>query len=401
MSSHDPQRNGGNGPPDLDQVLNILRRKNSPSASPPFNRGMGGLVFVIVAVLLGLWLASGFYMIDAREEGVVLRFGKYDRVTSAGLQWHIPYPIESVEVVRLTEVRSVEIGYRGNDSNRVPEEALMVTSDLNIIDVQFSVQYDVLNSRDFLFQNACSDRDCKDQVKQIAEAAIREIVGHNLVDFVLNEGRAKIATDTQHLIQQIIDLYKLGIRISKVNINNVQPPEPVLAAFDDAVKAGQDKDKLRNEGQAYANDVIPRAQGVAARLLQEAEGYKQRVVANAEGEAARFNSVLAEYQKAPVVTRERLYLDTMQQVMRSTSKVFVDQKNGQNLLYLPLDKLMQQTQAQQTPPAARPEANGNAAAAAAENLSAGISENNSESSRSTRPSREVSRNRALGLGEQR
>lgn len=394
MSLHDPNRHGGKGPPDLDQVLNVLRRKQTPN-SPSFNRGMGGIVFVIIVIVLGLWLASGFYMIDAREEGVVLRFGKYNRTTSAGLQWHIPYPIESVEVVRLTEVRSVEIGYRGNDSNRIPEEALMVTSDLNIIDVQFSVQYDVLNSRDFLFQNACSDRDCKDQVKQISEAAIREIVGHNLVDFVLNEGRAKIATDTQRLIQQIIDLYKLGIRISKVNINNVQPPEPVLAAFDDAVKAGQDKDKLRNEGQAYANDVIPRAQGVAARLLQEAEGYKQRVVANAEGEAARFNSVLTEYQKAPAVTRERLYLDTMQQVMSSTSKIVVDQKNGQNLLYLPLDKLMQQSQ-MPAPALARPEVS---AAPTVESIAETTTEASTRNV--TRPSRDASRTRALGLGEQR
>lgn len=353
MSQNDPQWGGGNrgndGPPDLEQIFRNVTRKFRGNHSggdgngfPSGGRGFKGGLVAIGGVLAALWLASGFYMIDAREEGVVLRFGEYHRSTDAGLQWHIPYPIEQVEVVSLTDVRSLEIGYRGNDKNRISEEALMVTSDLNIIDVQLSVQYDVLSARNFLFENACADRDCKDILKQIAESSIREVVGRNQVDFVLNEGRAKIASDTQVLIQQIVDRYQLGIRISKVNINNVQPPEPVLAAFDDAVKAGQDKDKLRNEGQAYANDVIPKAQGVAARLMQEAEGYKQRVIASAEGEAQRFSSVLSEYQKAPAVTRERLYLDTMQDILASTSKVFVDQKNGQNLLYLPLDKLMQQ-----------------------------------------------------------
>ena len=257
-----------------------------------------------------------------------------------------------MQVVRLAQLRSVEVGYRGNAKNRIPEESLMLTEDQNIIDVQLSVQYDVKDAKAFLFNNLTADKDAKDIVKQATETAIREVVGGNKVDFVLNEGRAQIASEAAALIQHIIDRYNLGVRISKVNINDVQPPEQVLSAFDDAVKAGQDKEKLRNEGTAYANDVIPKASGMASRLLEESEGYKQRVVSNAEGEASRFKQVLAEYSKAPAVTRERLYIDMMQQVLNTSSKVLVDQKAGNNLLYLPLDKLMQQGQA--TPPAGTP-----------------------------------------------
>ncbi|TIC82311.1 FtsH protease activity modulator HflK [Crenobacter intestini] len=368
MTQFDPNRGrGGNdGPPDLDEVFRRLNQRLSrllgakpPQGTPPESGGpafpgprafRGGAV-AIVGVLAALWLASGFYVVDAREEGVVLRLGSYDRTTGPGLGWHLPYPFEKVEIVNLTEVRSIEVGYRGNAKNRVLEESLMLTDDQNIIDVQLSVQYDIKDAKDFLFVNAASDRDAKDIVKQATETAIREVVGRNKVDFVLNEGRAQIAAETQSLIQQIVDRYKLGIRIAKVNINDVQPPEAVSAAFDDAVKAGQDKEKLRNEGRAYANGVIPKAQGLAARLTEEAEGYRQRVVDNAEGEAARFKSVLTEYQKAPKVTRERMYYDMMQQVMDSSSKVMVDQKAGSNLLYLPLDKLMQQAS-----PAAAPAA---------------------------------------------
>jgi membrane protease subunit HflK len=240
-------------------------------------------------------------------------------------------------------VRSVEIGYRGSAKSRVEEESLMLTEDQNIIDVQLSVQYDIKDAREFLFNNLALEEGAQDVVKQAAETAIREVVGRNKVDFVLNEGRGQIAVDTQRIMQQILDRYGMGVRIAKVNINDVQPPEPVIAAFDDAVKAGQDKEKLRNEGQAYANDVIPKAQGLAARLAQEADGYRQRVISTAEGDAARFQSVLAEYSKAPKVMRDRLYLDMMQQVLTNSSKVYVDQKAGSNLLYLPLDKLMQQT----------------------------------------------------------
>lgn len=379
MSRHDPNwgRQNNDGPPDLDEILRKLNQRlsrllggkppldNSPSPSPrgAFRGGAVGLVGVLAA----LWLASGLYVVDAREEGVVLRLGSYDRTTTSGLQWHLPYPFERVEIVNLTEVRSVEVGYRDTAQSRVPEESLMLTEDQNIIDVQLSVQYDIKDAKAYLFNNLALERDARDIVKQAAETAIREVVGRSKVDFVLNEGRAQVAGDTQRLIQQNLDRYNVGINVIKVNINNVQPPEAVLAAFDDAVKAGQDKDKLRNEGVAYANEVVPKARGLAARLMEEAQGYSQRVVANAEGDAARFSSVLSEYNKAPKVMRDRLYLDMMQQIMQSTTKVIVDQKGGNNLLYLPLDKLVQQSNpapATQQAPSAAPQAQPQAGPAA-------------------------------------
>ncbi|MDF0606350.1 FtsH protease activity modulator HflK [Neisseriaceae bacterium TC5R-5] len=356
MSQNDPNRGrrGNEGPPDLDQVFRNLNQKLArllgakPSGGEPqpsSGRGLPfrGGVLAVVGVLLALWLASGFYVVDAREQGVVLRLGSFSRITEPGLQWRLPYPFEKVEVVNLTELRSVEVGYRNTAQSKVAEESLMLTSDQNIIDVQLSVQYDIKDARAFLFNNASRDRDGRDIVKQATETAIREVVGRNPVDFVLNEGRAQIAVEAQKLIQEILDRYSLGVRIAKVNINAVQPPEQVLAAFDDAVKAGQDKDKLRNEGLAYANDIVPKAKGLAARLHEEADGYQQRVVARAEGDAARFKHLLPEYMSAPKVTRDRMYLDMMQQIMNNTTKVLVDQKGSNNLLYLPLDKLMQMT----------------------------------------------------------
>ncbi len=356
MAMNDNGWRGGkkdnDGPPDLDEIFRSLNQKlsrllgggpgNGAGGSPEGRSLFRGGASILLLILAGVWLASGLYVVDAREVGVVLRMGSFNRTSDSGLQWHAPYPFEKVEIVNLTEVRSVEVGYRGNAKNRIPEESLMLTQDQNIIDVQLSVQYDVKDPKAFLFSNAAADKDAKDVVKQATETSIREVVGRNKVDFVLNEGRAQVAADTATLIQQNLDRYNLGVRISKVNINDVQPPEQVLAAFDDAVKAGQDREKLRNEGLAYANDVIPKASGLASRLMEEAEGHKQRVVANAEGDAARFKQVLVEYSKAPGVMRERLYQDMMQQILSNSSKVLVDQKSGSNLLYLPLDKLIQQ-----------------------------------------------------------
>ncbi|NWG86918.1 MAG: FtsH protease activity modulator HflK, partial [Hydrogenophilaceae bacterium] len=226
---------------------------------------------------------------------------------------------------------------QNNVKSKVLSEALMLTDDENIVDLQFSVQYLLKDPEDYLFMNRNPD----EAVMQAAETAMREIVGKSKMDFVLYEGRAEIAVRATKLMQEILDRYKTGINVSKLNMQNAQPPEQVQAAFDDAVKAGQDRERLKNEGQAYANDVIPKARGVASRLTEEAEGYKQRVVANAQGDAARFSQILVEYSKAPQVTRERLYQDAMQQILSSTTKVMVDDKNGGNLLYLPLDKLMQ------------------------------------------------------------
>ena len=310
----------------------------------------GGSIGLLAGLLLLLWIASGFYIVNEGQRGIVLRFGKYVESTQAGLRWHLPYPVEVVETVNVSQVRTVEIGYRNNVRSKVLKESLMLTDDENIIDIQFAVQYILKNPEEFLFTN----REPENAVLQAAETAIREIIGKSKMDFVLYEGREQVAAKATELMQSILDRYKIGIAISKVTMQNAQPPEQVQAAFDDAVKAGQDRERQKNEGQAYANDVIPKAKGNAARLLEESEGYKQRVIASSEGEASRFKQVLVEYSKAPVVTRDRLYIDMMQQVLTSTSKIMVDQKGGSNLLYLPLDKLIQMS-GPSTPPGPVPE----------------------------------------------
>jgi membrane protease subunit HflK len=354
MSLNDPQwgrRPGGNqGPPDLDELWRSFNRKldglfgrrgggNGEGPSGPGAKRMGGGAGLLAGLIFAVWLVSGFYIVNEGQRGVVLRFGKYVETTMPGPRWHLPYPIETAEIVNLAQVRTVEIGYRNNVKSKVLKESLMLTDDENIIDVQFAVQYVLKSPNDYLFKNRGPD----DAVLQAAETAIREVVGKSSMDFVLYEGRAEVAARAQKLTQEILDRYETGINISKVTMQNAQPPEQVQAAFDDAVKAGQDRERQKNEGQAYANDVIPKARGMAARLIQEAEGYRQRVIEQAEGDANRFRQVVAEYNKAPQVTRDRLYIEAMQQILSSTSKVLVDQKGGSNLLYLPLDKLMQMT----------------------------------------------------------
>jgi membrane protease subunit HflK len=354
MAWNDPQwgKGGDGGPPDLDELWRRFNRRlngmlggkggggdrggrAAGPGMPSFNLPGGAGLLVVLALLV--WLASGFYIVDTGQRGVVLRFGKYVETTLPGPRWHLPYPFESAEVVNVEQVRTVEVGYRNNVKSKVLSESLMLTDDENIIDLQLSVQYTLKDPEDYLFMN----RDPDEAVMGAAETAIREIVGKSKMDFVLYEGRAEVADRATKLMQNILDRYRTGVSISKVNMQNAQPPEQVQAAFDDAVKAGQDRERLKNEGQAYANDVIPKAKGVAARLREEAMGYKQRVVANAQGEADRFRQIQIEYAKAPQVTRERMYQDAMQQVMSSTTKVMVDDKQGGNLLYLPLDKLIQ------------------------------------------------------------
>ncbi|EGF32142.1 HflK protein [Oxalobacteraceae bacterium IMCC9480] len=276
-----------------------------------------------------------------------MTFGKVSHMTPAGFNWRWPTPIQSHEIVNVSSVRTVEVGYRGNAKNKQLQESLMLTEDENIIDIQFAVQYRLKNAADWLFNN----RDQEEMIKMVAESSIREVVGHSKMDFVLYEGREKVALDVGQLMQQILDRYKSGVQVANVTMQGVQPPEQVQAAFDDAVKAGQDRERAKNEGQAYANDVIPKARGAVSRLLQEAEGYKSRVVSTSEGDASRFKQVLVEYEKAPAVTRDRIYLETMQQIFTNTSKVMVDAKSGSNLLYLPLDKLISQSVA--TDPAAK------------------------------------------------
>ena len=348
------------GPPDLEEIWRDLNRRigevfgkkrratgggdDEGGGRPPVNldpRAIGGGLGLVVGLVVLVWLASGFYIVDASQRGVVLQFGRFVETTEPGLRWRLPYPIETHEIVNLTGVRTLEIGYRGSERNKVLKEALMLTDDENIINIQFAVQYFLKDPTDYLFQNRHPD----EAVMQAAETAVREIVGKSRMDFVLYEGREQVAAQATALMQEILDRYKTGIVISKVTMQNAQPPEQVQAAFDDAVKAGQDRERQKNEGQAYANDVIPKARGTAARLLQEADGYKQRMISTAEGDASRFKQVLVEYDKAPEVTRKRMYLETMQNIFANTTKVMVDAKSPGNLLYLPLDKLIQASSA--------------------------------------------------------
>lgn len=360
MSMNDPQwgNRPNQGPPDLEDLWRDFNRRLSGLLGkrggrgnggdggngsdgpprPPMNlKVFGGGIGALIVLVLVVWLASGFYIVDASQRGVVLTFGRYSQTTEPGLRWRLPYPIQAHEIVRLSDVRVVEVGYRGSDKNRVLKEALMLTDDENIINIQFAVQWFLKDPQEYLFNNRNPD----DSVLQAAETAMREVIGKSKMDFALYEGREQVAAQASKLMQEILDRYGTGIIVSKLTLQNVQPPEQVQAAFDDAVKAGQDRDRQINEGQAYANDVIPRARGNAARLMEESNGYKSRVVANAEGDASRFRQILVEYNKAPEVTRQRMYLDTMQQILSSTSKILLDTKGSGNLLYLPLDKLMQ------------------------------------------------------------
>jgi hflK protein len=352
-----PQHRPSEGPPDLDEFWQDLssrfnglfggkggggqpgasngRRPGGPSGGSLF-KGLG-----IAVVVAGLgWLASGFYIVQEGQVAAVLRFGQFRYLTNeAGIQWNLPYPIESHEIVDRSRLRQIEVGYRTSVRNKVSQESLILTGDQSIVDLQYAVQYRIDNPGDFLFQNNLSSGS-EELIRQVAESAMREVVGQRTTDQVLYEDKAQVAEDAQTLTQAILDRYKLGIGIVDFTIQQAQPPEQVQAAFEDANKADQDRQRLINEGQAYANDVIPRARGSADRLVLEAQGYRARVIAQAEGDALRFNQIYTQYANAPEVTRERMYLETMQQILSTTSKVYMDaQKNG-SMLYLPLQELL-------------------------------------------------------------
>ena len=357
------------GPPDLDELWrdfnrrlnNLFGRKDSgngndgPTPLRPGNgrAGSGLGVGVLLAVLVGLWLASGFFIVQEGQTGVILQFGRFKYQATPGINWRLPYPIESHEIVNLSGVRTLEIGRTTQIKDTNLKDSSMLTQDENIVDVRFSVQYNIANPVDYLFYNRTDRGGDEELVTQAAETSVREIVGRNKMDAVLYEGRDAVGRNLAESIQRILSAYKTGIRILSVNVQSVQPPEQVQAAFDDVTKAGQDRERAISEGQAYANDVVPRAKGTAARLGEEAQGYKARVTARAEGDAARFASVQREYAKAPQVTRDRIYLETMQDIYANSTKVMVDQSNG-SLLYLPLDKLIAQTQGDTLRPAAAP-----------------------------------------------
>ena len=346
------------GPPDLDELLNDLGKKigrifgkkespqkgskpNTGNASPQPSNDHFPISSILLIIVL-IWAATGFYIVDQGSRGVVLRFGKNTEVTMPGPRWHIPFPVESVEVVNLEQVRTIEVGYRsaGDGAARSKElkESLMLTDDENIIDLQFAVQYNLKSVEDYLFNN----RSAESSVRGAAETAIREIVGKSKMDFALYEGREEIAVRAKKLMQEILDRYNTGINVTSVTMQNAQPPEQVQASFDDAVKAKQDLERQKNEGQAYANDIIPKAKGAASRLTAEAQGYRLRVENEAKGNASRFEQILTQYNRAPEVMRDRLYIEAQEQILSNVSKVFVDQKNSNSLLYLPLDKLIQQ-----------------------------------------------------------
>ena len=360
-----PYLNKGEGPPDLDELWRDFNKKLSGlfggksggggGVRPP-NPGDGGNfqpdmksagigLGLVGGVTALLWLGSGFFIVQEGQQAVVTSFGKYSHTADAGFQWRMPFPFQTHETVPVTQLRSIEVGRSGVVQSTGLRDSSMLTQDENIVDIRFTVQYRLKDSRAYLFENRNPD----DAILQAAESAVREIVGKSTMDSVLYEQRDAIANELAKSLQTQADRLNTGILIVNVNVQNVQAPEQVQAAFDDAFKAGADRERLKNEGQAYANDVIPKAQGTAARLREESEGYKSRVIAQAEGDAQRFSSVLTEYKKAPSVTRDRLYIDTMREVYSNVSKVYVDSRNNSNLLYLPLDKLMQQAGAASAP----------------------------------------------------
>jgi len=361
------QGNRPEGPPDLDELWRDFNRKlgglfggrGGSGGRSGGDGGGGGGGFqpdmksagigagLIAAVVLLIWLGSGFFIVQEGHQAVVTSFGRYAYTADAGFQWRFPYPFQAHETVPFTQLRSKEIGRNAMVQATGLRDSSMLTQDENIVDIRFSVQFRLKDARAYLFEN----RDAEGAVEQASESAVREIVGRSKVDQVLYEQRDAIAADLVKSIQNQLDRLHAGILVVAVNVQNVQVPEQVQAAFNDAFKAGADRDRFKNEGQAYASDVIPKAQGTAARLREEAEGYKSRVVAQAEGDSERFRSVLTEYQKAPAVTRDRLYLETMQQVYSNVSKVLVDSRSGSNLLYLPLDRLLQQSGVVQPAPA--------------------------------------------------
>ena len=362
-----PQGNSGRGrgpnqgPPDLDELWRDFNRKlgnlfggsrggpksnnsggfgagNGGGFQPDMkNAGMG--IGLIAAVVVLIWLGTGFFIVQEGQQAVITQFGKYKSSVSAGFNWRLPYPIQRHELVFVTQIRSVDVGRDAVVKATGLRESAMLTEDENIVEIKFAVQYRLSDARAFLFES----KNPTDAVIQAAETAVREVVGKMRMDSALSEERDQIAPRVRSLMQSILDRYKVGIDVVGINLQQggVRPPEQVQAAFDDVLKAGQERERAKNEAQAYANDVVPRAVGSASRLKEEADAYKSRIVAQALGDAQRFKSVLAEYQKAPQVTRDRLYLESMQQIYSNVTKVLVDSHQGSNLLYLPLDKIMQ------------------------------------------------------------
>ena len=359
-----PKPKGSNqGPPDLDELWRDFNKKlsglfggnkngrgrNNPPGGgdgsgggfqPDMkSAGIGAGLIAGVAVLI--WLGTGFFIVQEGQQAVITQFGKYNATVGAGFNWRLPYPIQRHELVVVTQIRSVEVGRDTVIKATGLRDSAMLTEDENIVEIKFAVQYRLNDARAYLFES----KDPTNAIVQAAETAVREVVGKMKMDSALAEERDQIAPRIRALMQTILDRYKVGVEVVGINLqqSGVRPPEQVQAAFDDVLKAGQERERSKNEAQAYANDVIPRAVGSASRLKEESDAYKARIVAQAEGDSQRFKSVLAEYQKAPQVTRDRLYIDAMQQVYGNVTKVMIESRQGSNLLYLPLDKIMQMT----------------------------------------------------------
>ena len=346
----DPWGNRGRQqtPPDLDEILRKLQAqwarffgrrpgRGGGGSGGGFGRGGSLGAALVAAVLLVAWWLGGIWIVQEPERGVVLRFGAYHRTMDPGFNW-APYFIDSVVTVNVDRVRNAEIGFRqqGSSVAVVPREALMLTEDENIVDLQFAVQYRVKDPAHFLFEN----REPEVALRQATESAVREIVGRSVMDFVITEGRGAVATETQGLIQEILDRYRTGLHVMSVNMQNAQPPAQVQDAFLDAIKAREDQERIINEARAYQADVVPKARGEANAILAQAEAYRQRVEAIALGDASRFEQVLEAYHAAPEITRDRLYLEAVESVLANTSKVLVDIPEGNNLMYLPLDQII-------------------------------------------------------------
>ena len=366
-----PKPQGSNqGPPDLDELWRDFNRKlggffggnkggssrpqgggggqaGGPGGFQPDMKSAGVGVGLIGAVAVLIWLGTGFFIVQEGQQAVITQFGKYSSTVGAGFNLRLPYPVQRHEMVVVTQIRSVDVGRDNIIKATGLRESAMLTEDENIVEIKFAVQYRLSNARAYLFET----RDPAATVVQAAETAVREVVGKMKMDSALAEERDQISPRVRVLMQSILDRYQVGVEVVAINLqqSGVRPPEQVQAAFDDVLKAGQERERAKNEAQAYANDVVPRAVGSASRLKEESEAYKARVVAQSQGDAQRFRSVLTEYQKAPQVTRDRMYTDAMQQVYSNVTKVLVDSKQGSNLLYLPLDKLMQATGQGATP----------------------------------------------------
>jgi membrane protease subunit HflK len=353
------ERKGGSngGPPDLDELWRDFNRKLSGlfgnGGQSPRNGNSGGNkggfqpdmksaglgVGLILGVVTLIWLGTGFFIVQEGQQAVITQFGKYKTTVNAGFNWRLPYPVQRHELVFVTQIRSVDVGRDTVLKATGLKESAMLTEDENILDIKFAVQYRLSDARAFLFES----KNPSDAVVQAAETSVREVLGKMKMDAALSEERDQIAPRVRALMQTILDRYNVGIEVVAINLQQggVRPPEQVQASFDDVLKAGQERERAKNEAQAYANDVIPRAVGSASRLKEEADAYKERVVAQAQGDAQRFRSIYAEYQKAPQVTRDRMYLDTMQQIYGNVTKVLVESRQGSSLLYLPLEKLLQ------------------------------------------------------------